>query len=807
MRSRAIPLIFKFVPNTRCLVRRPHSTLKLPFRNIGYRSISTTSIRYDIQFPMVGSNGTNGFGSGGKNTLVSRSELSGARRIVVKVGSAVLTREDNCGLALGRVASLVEQVASLQNAGRDMIMVTSGAVAFGKQKLAQELVMSMSMRQTLHSQDHTVHGNKVVLEPRAAAAVGQSGLMSLYEAMFAQYGVRIAQVLVTKADFADEYTRKHLFQTMSELLALNIVPIVNTNDAVAAPPQVYDALEGDITVNDNDSLAALLSAEIRADLMVLMSDVEGVYTGPPGLDGSRLLHTYCPSLNAEGVRFGTRSRVGTGGMQSKVSAATWALNQGIPVVICNGSREGALTSVMSGRRIGTLFTTQALGTRSPETIAELAKHGGRHLESLTGDQRSEIIVSVADLLEQKSADILMANQRDLELAEMEKLEPAIMDRLKLTDDKIASLATGLKQLAQDSRSIVGRTVRRTLLANGLELQQVTVPIGLLMVIFESRPDCLPQIASLAIASGNGLVLKGGSEAVNTNNALMSVVSEALLLHGAQNAIQMVTSREDVAEIITLGMVDLIIPRGSNQLVRQVTSQAQGVPVLGHAEGICHVYIDTEADLDKALHIVKDSKCSYPAACNAAETILLHRNLLGKRNFFANLCDMLKSQRVEIFAGPTLSKELTFGPPPAKSLRTEYSRLAVTVELVSDVLNAVEHINTYGSSHTDCIVTENDKTAKEFLKRIDSACAFHNASTRFADGYRFGLGAEVGISTGRIHARGPVGVEGLLTTKWILRGQGDAASDFGPDLKEYQHINLPVDEIKGDIFKQEVHVGN
>lgn len=187
---------------------------------------------------------------------------------------------------------------------------------------------------------------------------------------------------------------------------------------------------------------------------------------------------------------------------------------------------------------------------------------------------------------------------------------------------------------------------------------------------------------------------------------MSIVTEALLTHGVQNAIQMVTSREDVAEIVGLGMVDLIIPRGSNALVRQVTSQAQGVPVLGHAEGICHVFVDTDADLDKALHIIKDAKCSYPAACNAAETILLHRNLLGKKNFFAKLCDMLKSQNVEIFSGPALSKELTFGPPPAKSLRTEYSKLAVTVEIVSDVLSAVDHINTYGSSHTDVIITEN-----------------------------------------------------------------------------------------------------
>lgn len=755
------------------------------------RSFACSSSRLDYISPK-GGNGS-GYG-GGKLTLSSRSQLASAKRIVVKVGSAVLTRQDNCGLALGRVASLIEQVATLQNTGRELIMVTSGAVAFGKQKLAQELLMSMSMRQTLHSKDNShVHGSKVMLEARAAAAVGQSGLMSLYEAMFAQYGVRIAQVLVTKSDFTDDYTRKHLFQTMSELLALNIVPIVNTNDAVAAPAQVYDALEGDITVNDNDSLAALLSAEIQADLMVLMSDVEGVYTGPPGLDGSRLMHTYCPNINSAGMRYGAKSSVGSGGMQSKVSAATWAINNGIAVVICNGSKEGELTSVINGRRTGTLFTTHAHGTRTPENIAELAQDGGRQLVNLTGEQRSSIIRNIGELLIDRKADILSANQRDLDNADKEKLSSAETDRLKLTDAKIISLADGLKQIAEDSVNIVGKIVKKTMLASGLELQQVTVPIGLLLVIFEARPDCLPQIASLAIASANGLVLKGGSEAVNTNNALMSIVTEALLAHGVQNAIQMVTSREDTGEIISLGMVDLIIPRGSSALVKSVTAHAQGVPVLGHAEGICHVYVDTDADLDKALHIVKDAKCGYPAACNAAETILIHRQLLSKGNFFARLCDTLKSENVEIFSGPTLSKELTFGPPLAKSLRTEYGKLACTIEIVSDCLGAIEHINTFGSSHTDAIVTENEKVAKEFLKRVDSACVFHNASTRFADGYRFGLGAEVGISTGRIHARGPVGVEGLLTTKWLLRGQGQAASDYGsgPGLKPYEHVSLPL----------------
>ncbi|CAG7835281.1 unnamed protein product [Allacma fusca] len=771
----------------RILFQRPQLTFYLTALR---KPLSTSPTRYDYMSSRDST--SNNYGYYHRNGITSRSQIAKARRIVVKVGSAVLTREDNCGLALGRVASLVEQVATLQNSGREIIMVSSGAVAFGKQKLVQELVMSMSMRQTLHSQDH--QGKKVLLEPRAAAAVGQSGLMSLYEAMFSQYGLKVAQVLVTKENFTDEYTRKHLYQTMSELLALNIVPIVNTNDAVAAPAQVYDALEGDITINDNDTLAAFLSAEVKADLMIMMSDVDGVFTDPPGLEGSlsRVLPTYCPSVMQGGIRFGAKSSVGSGGMQSKVSAAIWALEHGIAAVICNGSREGALLEIMEGKRCGTFFTTHAHTTRSAENIAELAKKGGRQLANLTGAQRSEMIHSIAELLISRKADIMIANQRDLEIAK-DSLNSAEYDRLKLTDAKINSVATGLKQMAKQSVDIVGRKVKRTLLADQLELHQVTVPIGLLMVIFEARPDCLPQIAALSIASANGLILKGGIEAINTNNALMSIVSEALLAHGVQHAIQLVATREDANEIISLGMVDMFIPRGSSSLVKSVTAQAQGVPVLGHSEGNCHIYVDIDADLEKTLRIVKDAKCSYPAACNAVETILIHKQLLSKGKFFATLCDFLKSNNVEIYAGPNLSNELTFGPPLAKTLKTEYGRLACNIELVSDITEAIHHINTFGSSHTEAIITENERAANEFLKRVDSACVFHNASTRFSDGYRFGLGAEVGISTGRIHARGPVGVEGLLTTKWILHGQGDASLDFGPGGKTYDHVRLPLDE--------------
>ncbi|XP_077256477.1 delta[1]-pyrroline-5-carboxylate synthase isoform X2 [Temnothorax americanus] len=729
-----------------------------------------------------------------QQTFTERSELKYARRLVIKLGSAVITREDEHGLALGRLASIVEQVAECQIDGRECIMVTSGAVAFGKQKLTQELLMSMSMRETLSPTDHT----REHAEPRAAAAVGQSGLMSLYDAMFAQYGVKIAQVLVTKPDFYNEETRKNLFSTLSELISLNIVPIINTNDAVSPPPDVDEEVAGGggrrgISIKDNDSLAAMLAAEVQADLLILMSDVDGIYNLPPWQDGARMLHTFSSDLRGT-IKFGQKSKVGTGGMDAKVNAALWAMDRGVAVIICNGTQEKAIKSIMSGRKIGTLFT-QAAGSSTPiEVIAENARVGCRKLQALSPEERAECIKILADLLESRQSEILAANALDLEDASKKNLAQVLLSRLSLTPAKLKSLSSGLRQIADDSLNNVGRVVRRTRLADGLELAQITVPIGVLLVIFESRPDSLPQVAALAMSSANGLLLKGGKEAANSNKYLMVLVKEALEKFGASNAISLVSTREDVGDLLSMEKhIDLIIPRGSSDLVRTIQEQSKHIPVLGHAEGICHVYIDKYADIAKAMKIIRDSKCDYPAACNAMETLLIHESLMSG-SFFSDVCSMLKKEGVKINSGPKLRELLTFGPPAAKSMRTEYGALECTVEVVSDVDDAISHIHRYGSSHTDVIVSEDTSTAAHFQREVDSACVFHNASTRFADGYRFGLGAEVGISTTRIHARGPVGVDGLLTTKWILKGDGHTAADFAEGgTRTWLHQSLPLTE--------------
>lgn len=730
-------------------------------------------------------------------TFDDRSQLKYARRLVVKLGSAVITREDEHGLALGRLASIVEQVAECQNEGRECIMVTSGAVAFGKQKLTQELLMSLSMRETLSPADHTREHAGTLLEPRAAAAVGQSGLMSLYDAMFAQYGVKLAQVLVTKPDFYNEETRKNLFSTLSELISLNIVPIINTNDAVSPPPQADEEVAGGggrrgISIKDNDSLAAMLAAEVQADLLILMSDVDGIYNLPPWQDGAKMLHTFSSDLRGT-IKFGQKSKVGTGGMDSKVNAALWALDRGVSVVICNGTQEKAVKSILSGRKIGTFFT-ETTGSSAPvEVVAENARVGSRALQALRPEERAGCINTLAGLLESRQAEILAANSQDLEEAKKSGLAKPLLSRLSLTPAKLKSLSAGLRQIAEDSLTNVGRVLRRTRLAEGLELKQITVPIGVLLVIFESRPDSLPQVAALAMSSANGLLLKGGKEAAHSNRYLMELVKESLSSVGAANAISLVSTREDVGDLLSMEKhIDLIIPRGSSELVRTIQEQSKHIPVLGHAEGICHVYVDKNADLTKALKIIKDSKCDYPAACNAMETLLLHESHMST-SFFNDVCNMLQKEGVKINSGPKLRELLTFGPPAAKSMRTEYGALECTIEVVSDVDDAINHIHKYGSSHTDVIVTEEERSAVHFQREVDSACVFHNASTRFSDGFRFGLGAEVGISTARIHARGPVGVDGLLTTKWVLHGDGHAAADFAEGgERSWLHQSLPLD---------------
>lgn len=407
---------------------------------------------------------------------------------------------------------------------------------------------------------------------------------------------------------------------------------------------------------------------------------------------------------------------------------------------------------------------------TPRDQAVAARAAGRTLQALDSATRTAVLLRVADALDANRARIQAENALDVadaaEAVAAGRMTQALADRLPLPDRKLDALVDGVRSIARQSEPL-GRVVQARQLGEGLELEQVTAAIGVLLIIFESRPDALPQIAALALRSGNGLLLKGGKEATRSNRVLHEVITGALAPEVPAAAVSLVEGRAAIAELLELDdVIDLVIPRGSGALVSAIQKGTR-IPVLGHAEGVCHVYVDAGADADKAASIVLDSKTDYPAACNAMEGLLLHRDRaddLGPR-----LVAALQDAGVSVSGGPEAAAR--YGLPEAADLGHEYGDMACAISLVDGVQDAIAHVHRHGSGHTEAIVTEDPAAAQAFLGGVDAACVFHNASTRFADGYRFGLGAEVGISTGRIHARGPVGVDGLLTTRWKLRGDG------------------------------------
>jgi glutamate-5-semialdehyde dehydrogenase len=421
----------------------------------------------------------------------------------------------------------------------------------------------------------------------------------------------------------------------------------------------------------------------------------------------------------------------------------------------------------------------------------------------TGSVRTEALNLIADRIEKKKQDILEANQIDLEraaqLAASQQISVSLVNRLKLDKAKIAVIVTGIRHLAEKEDPI-GKETWGMQLDDGLDLYRVNCPIGVIGVIFESRPDALPQIASLCVRTANAVILKGGKEAQRSNKVLFSIVRHAIEDAGLPSeSIELLESRAAVEELLKAdGLVDLIIPRGSNQLVSHIQNNTH-IPVLGHAEGICHIYIDRLADLEQAINLVEDAKVQYPSACNAVETVLIHRDVAAK--LLPELIERLSQSSVEIRLDGKLKslydKAIGIGPTAKKvelacdeDWSTEYCDLIVSVKQVETIEEAIEHINQYGSHHTDTIVSTDKLAFEKFFAAVNSAGVYWNASTRFSDGFRYGFGAEVGISTGKLHPRGPVGLEGLVTYKYKLIGNGQTVSDYSDETgKAYKHKRL------------------
>lgn len=396
---------------------------------------------------------------------------------------------------------------------------------------------------------------------------------------------------------------------------------------------------------------------------------------------------------------------------------------------------------------------------------------------------------MAKSLADKSKEIVDANVEDLKRSSGEGLNKSLMDRLKLDGMKLKAAIKGVEQVSSLPDPLGACQLKREL-DSGLLLERKTVPLGVLGVIFEARPDAVIQIASLAIRSGNGAILKGGKEASFTNEVITKALQEGLSCSEIHpQALSLLTTRKESLSLLRLdGLVDLIIPRGSNELVRFIQDNTR-IPVLGHADGICHLYIDSAADLTQALRIALDSKTQYPAACNSIETLLVHQQIAD--DFLTKAIPAFEQHGVTLLGDEVSRGFGVMGSATENDWATEYLDLILSVRVVRSLDEALDHIRTYSSRHTEAIVTNNAETAERFLRAVDSSGVYHNCSTRFADGFRYGFGAEVGISTQTLPPRGPVGLEGLVTYRYQLRGEGHIASDYSSGSKVFSHRDLPL----------------
>jgi glutamate-5-semialdehyde dehydrogenase len=407
------------------------------------------------------------------------------------------------------------------------------------------------------------------------------------------------------------------------------------------------------------------------------------------------------------------------------------------------------------------------------------------LAGLNEAKRNATLEAMAFALEGATAELLHANAADGGGAS-EELSAATLARLKLDEAKLAEMAEQVRSVARLPDPL-GRVLDAVELDKELEMTKVSVPLGVLAVIFEARPDAVTQIAALAIKSGNAVILKAGREVEGTASVLVRVLREALVRAGVPaDAVSLLIGREQTRELLGMqGIVDLVIPRGSKDLVEYVQANTR-IPVLGHAEGVCHIYVDESADQAVALRVVEDAKTDYPAACNAVETVLVHRAIAAE--FLPKLAERLRAKGVALHGDATVREVLRGVEVEAVAdWHTEYGELAISLGVVAGLDEAIEHIHAYGSAHTESIVAGDTAAAERFLREVDAASVMHNASTRFADGFRYGFGAEVGISTSKLHARGPVGLEGLTTYKYVLRGRGQVAGDYrGDNAKAFTH---------------------
>lgn len=407
-----------------------------------------------------------------------------------------------------------------------------------------------------------------------------------------------------------------------------------------------------------------------------------------------------------------------------------------------------------------------------EDIAKQAKNASLEMAELTTEVKNKALLKIADALEENKSQIFEANKTDLEQAK-DSVLPSVFNRLKLDENKMRDMIQGIRDVVK-LEDPIGKTLLARQLDDGLNLYKVSCPIGVIGIIFEARPDVIAQISSLAIKSSNAVILKGGKESINTNKTILGIINSVLdsIKEFPKNALSQVFTHDDVAQMLKCdASIDLIIPRGGNKLVKFIKENTK-IPVLGHADGICHIFTDESADFETAKKVIIDAKTQYPSACNAVETLLIHKNFNKKDE----LLKELENAEITLVSNPD-------------TWAFEHGDKTLAYKVVTNIDEAINHINTYGSGHTDCIITKNEQNAQKFMQKVDSAGVYQNVSTRFADGFRYGFGAEVGISTNKTHARGPVGLEGLTIYKYKLIGNGHIVKDYVDGTKHFNHKDL------------------
>lgn len=422
-----------------------------------------------------------------------------------------------------------------------------------------------------------------------------------------------------------------------------------------------------------------------------------------------------------------------------------------------------------------------------QTATTKMKRDSYKMAALSTSERNAILTSVKEALLANKGAIFAANQEDLDNAVKNNIAQSVMKRLKFDGHKLEDVTAGIDELMK-LEDPVGKIQLARQLDEELKLYRITCPIGVIGVIFEARPDALIQISSLCIKSGNCVVLKGGKETARTNKILFDIIYKAAVEAGAPLGCMLQAElHNEIAELLSChGSVDLLIPRGSNSFVQYIMNNTK-IPVMGHADGICHIYLDKEADIEKALPIIIDAKTQYTAACNAVETLLIHREIA--KSVLPTIAKELAKNNVKIRATKEVAEIISCEVMGEDEFNTEYLDLILSIKLVDCVDEAITHINHFGSHHTDCIITEDLATAEKFMQLVDSAGVYQNCSTRFADGFRYGFGAEVGISTSKIHARGPVGLEGLVTYKYKLFGEGHIVGDYANGARQFHFEDL------------------